>query len=93
MEAQELYKICGNLVKESLQFRKVELKIENYTNPSDETLLKIFMKIFPEFKIQKIFTGINWKNELGAFIDETKKKINEVIREDEGIRILRRFGI
>jgi len=50
IEAREVEKILAALVKESLEFRKVELKIKNYKYPSEETLLKIFAKIFPNFK-------------------------------------------
>jgi len=51
------------------------------------------MKIFPDFKAEQIFGSINWKNELDDFVRETKNAVNKIIREDEGIRILRRFGI
>jgi hypothetical protein len=51
------------------------------------------MKIFPDFKAEKIFGSINWKNELDDFVRETRNVVNKTIREDEGIRILRRFGI
>jgi hypothetical protein len=80
-------------VKESLEFRKVELKLQNYKYPSQETLLNIFMKIFPEFSKETIFSNMNWKNELPAFVESTRNRINQIVREDEGIRILRRFGI
>jgi len=51
------------------------------------------MKIFPDFKAEQIFGSINWKNQLNDFVRETKNAVNKIIREDEGIRILRRFGI
>lgn len=51
------------------------------------------MKILPDFKAEKIFGSINWKNELDDFVRETRNVVNKTIREDEGIRILRRFGI
>jgi hypothetical protein len=61
-EAQELWNICTAVVKECLEFRKVELKLGGYRKPTDEVLLKIFMKIFPEFKAEDIFGSVNWKN-------------------------------
>lgn len=36
---------------------------------------------------------MNWKNELPEIIADIRKKVNKIIREDEGIRILRRFNI
>lgn len=80
-------------MRECLEFRKVELKLQSYSSPSREGLLKIFMSIFPNFKVDDIFRSKNWKNELGAFIENAKTQINRIIREDEGIRILRRHGI
>lgn len=64
-----------------------------YKKPNYETLLKIFLKIFPDFKSEEIFSNKNWKNELTSLIADIRKKVNKIIREDEGIRILRRFGI
>lgn len=55
--------------------------------------MKIFLKIFPDFKSEEIFSNLNWKNELTSLIADIRKKVNKIIREDEGIRILRRFGI
>jgi hypothetical protein len=51
------------------------------------------MRIFPEFKPETIFANKNWKNELDSSIEDLRQKINKIIREDEGIRILRRFNI
>ena len=51
------------------------------------------MKIFPDYKPDSFFGNSNWKNELPAFVEKHKSKIHAIIREDEGIRILRRFGI
>ena len=42
--------------------------MENYKAPSEETRLKIFMKIFPDFKVDNVFGSVNWKNQLGSFI-------------------------
>ena len=56
-------------------------------------MFKIFMRIFPDYKEDSFFSNPNWMNELPAFVDKHKKVIHAIIREDEGIRILRRFGI
>jgi hypothetical protein len=93
VEEEELWKICTAVVNECLEIRKIELKLTDYIKPTYATLLKIFLKIFPDFKSEQIFANVNWKNDLGNIVGDIRKKINKIIREDEGIRILRRFDI
>lgn len=93
VEEEELWKICTAVVNECLEIRKIELKLTDYAKPTNATLLKIFLKIFPDFKSEQIFGNVNWKNDLGSLVADFRKKINKIIREDEGIRILRRFDI
>lgn len=93
VEEEELWKICTAVVNECLEIRKIELKLTDYRKPNYDTLLRIFLKIFPDFKSEQIFSSMNWKNDLTNTVSDIRKKINKVIREDEGIRILRRFDI
>jgi hypothetical protein len=50
VEEVELWKICTAVVNECLEIRKIELKLNDYKKPNTDTLLKIFLKIFPDFK-------------------------------------------
>ena len=51
------------------------------------------MKFFPDFDGEQMLESINWKNELPGFMQKSRKYITEIIQEDEGVSILKRFGI
>jgi hypothetical protein len=69
------------------------LEETGYKRLVNEILVKIFKKIFPAFNEEEVFTNKNWKNEFPVYMQNCRKTISKVIREDEGIRILKRFGI
>lgn len=80
VEEEELWKICTAVVNECLEIRKIELKLTEYNKPSYDTLLKIFLKICPDFKSEQVFASVNWKNDLTSIVGDIRKRVNKIIR-------------
>jgi hypothetical protein len=75
-----MWNICAGVMSECLDMRKIELKLTDYQKPNDATLVKIFLKIFPGFEAEQVFSSVTWKKELQLFFQDKKLAVHKIIR-------------